>query len=338
MFVLMEPACSREDIDRVLGALPKMDAIGRLSGSDSARIIEVLEAGPALDRDVLQNLPAVARVLDSPADVIASIHESPLQPMIIPLGPHGTVGGRTLAIIAGPCSVEDEHRLLDIAHAVAAAGGVALRGGAFKPRTAPCSFQGLGQRGLEILARVREQTGLAVVTEVMAAEQIEPVVAVADVLQVGSRNMHNTPLLRAVGAQPKPVLLKRGWSATLEEFVAAAEYIRQAGNPQVILCERGIRTFEDYVRNTLALAIVPAARRQSGLPIIVDPSHGTGRADLVAPMCRAAIACGADGLLIEVHPAPARAWSDGDQTLDLTAFDELMVGLRRLAPACDREV
>ncbi|MEW6252811.1 MAG: N-acetylneuraminate synthase family protein, partial [Planctomycetota bacterium] len=199
-------------------------------------------------------------------------------------------------------------------------------------------FQGLGARALELLARVREKTGLAVVTEVMCIEQIARVREVADVLQVGSRNMHNTPLLRAVGEQDRPVLLKRGWSATLEEFLQAAEYVRQGGNDQIILCERGIRTFEDYARNTLALAIVPEVKRVSDLPIIVDPSHGTGRAALVAPMCRAAVACGADGLLIEVHPDPAQAWSDGAQTLRLDEFRDLMENLRALAAVCGREL
>ena len=216
------------------------------------------------------------------------------------------------------------------------AGAVGLRGGAFKPRTSPYAFQGHGEAGLKALARVREKTGLAIVTEVMSPDRVECVAEYTDVLQVGSRNMHNSPLLRAVGEQSKPVLLKRGWSATLEELLLAAEYILRAGNPNVILCERGIRTHEDYVRNTLALAVVPEIKRISRLPVIVDPSHGTGQAHLVTPMSRAALACGADGLIVEVHPNPGQAWSDGEQALDFRQFDELMTQLRLIAAACER--
>ena len=338
MFIVMQPDCSRDDVDRVLKALPEMGAIGRVNAAGAPGVIEVLEANAQLDRARLAVMPAVRGVFDQPTQVFRASHPVAPQPLVVPVGAKATIGGRQLAIIAGPCSVENEQRLLDTAQAAAAAGAVALRGGAFKPRTAPYTFQGLGDRALAMLDRVRAKTGLAVVTEVMSVEQLEHVAAVADVLQIGSRNMHNTPLLRAVGEQPKPVLLKRGWSATLEEYLFAAEYVRQAGNPNVILCERGIRTFEDYVRNTLALAIVPEVKRRSGLPIIVDPSHGTGKAELVAPMCRAAIACGADGLMVEIHPAPEKAWSDGGQSLDLPAFAELMQSLSKLAETCDREL
>jgi 3-deoxy-7-phosphoheptulonate synthase len=246
------------------------------------------------------------------------------------------MGGKKLGIIAGPCSVESTEGLLKIAAAVAELGAVALRGGAFKPRTSPYSFQGNEERALEMLARAREKTGLAIVTEVMSAEQIELVQPYADVLQIGSRNMHNSAVLKAAGHQPKPVLLKRGWSATLGEFLLAAEYVIQAGNSNVILCERGIRAHEEYVRNTLALAVVPEVKRISRLPIIVDPSHGTGQAHLVAPMSKAAIACGADGLLIEVHTDPSQAWSDGPQTLDVDQFRSLMAGLKPFAEAAGR--
>jgi 3-deoxy-7-phosphoheptulonate synthase len=338
MFVVMERDCSPQDIDRVLEILPSMEAVGHLSEGAEQCVIEVLEAGPGVDRERLEKLPAVARVLDDPQQVFMACHAPNKSTAEVPLGPRAVVGGKRLAVIAGPCSVEDEARLLETAQAVSAAGAVGLRAGAFKPRTAPYSFQGLGERGLEMLARVREQTGLAVVTEVMSVEQIDCVAAVADVLQVGSRNMDNTPLLRGLRKKGKPILLKRSWSATLEEFLLAAEYIRQGGNRHVILCERGIRTFEEYVRNTLALAIVPEVKRVSGLPIIVDPSHGTGKTHLVAPMCRAAVACGADGLLIEVHPSPERAWSDGGQSLDPAAFAEMMKELKNIAAACGREL
>jgi 3-deoxy-7-phosphoheptulonate synthase len=338
MFVVMEPACSRRDIDRVLGLMSRHAVIGHVNAGAARCVIEALEADARLERGELERLPSVACVLDHPMQVRAACRDAERETVEVPIGPGGTIGGRRLAVIAGPCSVEDEGRLLETAQAVAEAGAVGLRGGAFKPRTAPYCFQGLGDSALEMLGRVRERTGLAVVTEVMCAEHIARVGAVADVLQVGSRNMHNTPLLRSLGEQEKPVLLKRGWSATLEEFLLAAEYVRQGGNSQVILCERGIRTFEEYVRNTLALAVVPEVKRVSDLPIIVDPSHGTGKAHLIPPMCRAALACGADGLLIEVHPSPERAWSDGAQSLDLDEFRKLMSGLRLLAGPCEREL
>jgi 3-deoxy-7-phosphoheptulonate synthase len=243
-----------------------------------------------------------------------------------------------VGIIAGPCSVESKSQTLEIAHAVKEAGAVALRGGAFKPRTNPYSFQGLAEEGLKILAEAREQTGLAVVTEVMAIDQVKLVADYADVLQVGARNMQNFNLLNAVGQQSKPVLLKRGMSATLEEFLLAAEYIMAKGNTQVMLCERGIRTYEDYVRNTLALAAVPELHRVSHLPVVVDPSQGTGKSYLVDSMCRAAIAAGADGLIIEVHNDPERALTDGAQSITPQQFAEMMAAIKRIATAVDREV
>jgi 3-deoxy-7-phosphoheptulonate synthase len=223
----------------------------------------------------------------------------------VPVGRH--VFGRDFVLIAGPCAVESEPQLLETARCVHRAGAQMLRGGAFKPRTTPDSFQGLGERGLEILRRARSETGLPIVTEVMDARQLDLVLGCADVLQVGSRNMQNFTLLRELGHVDRPVLLKRGMSATLEEWIGAAEYVLSGGNRRVILCERGIRTFGSATRNTLDLAIVPLAKARSGLPVIVDPSHATGRVDLVLPMSLAAVAAGADGLLIEVHPNPASA-------------------------------
>src|SRR5205823_3293193 len=214
------------------------------------------------------------------------------------------VGGTAVSVIAGPCAVEGREQILEIADIVKEAGATALRGGAFKPRTSPYSFQGLKERGLELLAEARERTGLAVVTEVMAPEQVPLVARYADVLQVGARNMQNYPLLEAVGGCDLPVLLKRGPSATMEEFLLAAEYILKQGNTQVMLCERGIRTFEDHTRFTLPLATVPFLHQTTHLPVVVDPSHGTGKASLVATMARAAIAAGADGLIVEIHPNP----------------------------------
>ncbi len=338
MIVVMKTTSSRRDVDDVVGLLQRMGATCRISEGSQCRVIELLETGDGFDRRRIEQVPLVQRVLDRPTPLLAAARQPADRTVEIRLGPRGSVGADRLAVIAGPCSVEDEDRLLETAVAVAEAGAVALRGGAFKPRSSPYSFQGHEERALEMLARAREVTGLGVVTEVMCCEHVERVRRFADVLQVGSRNMQNTPLLKAVGKQGKPVLLKRGWSATLEEFLLAAEYILHAGNPHVILCERGIRTHEEYVRNTLALAIVPEIQRISTLPVIVDPSHGTGRAHLVPPMCRAAVACGADGLLIEVHPTPTRAWSDGAQTLDLRQFRNLMKDLDRVAEACGRRL
>ena len=243
-----------------------------------------------------------------------------------------TIGGPELAIIAGPCSVEGERMLLETAVAVREAGAGLLRGGAFKPRTSPYSFQGLGSEALRLLAAVRAETKLPVVTEVMDPRQIELVAAHVDVLQVGARNMQNYSLLAELGRVRRPVLLKRGMSATLEELLLAAEYVMSHGNPHVVLCERGIRTFDTKTRNTFDVAAIPVLKRETHLPVIVDPSHAGGRADLVAPLAFAAVAAGADGLIVEVHPNPECALSDGDQSLTPAAFAEL---LRRLASFAD---
>ncbi len=248
------------------------------------------------------------------------------------------VGGERVAVIAGPCSVETEEQILATARAVKAAGATALRGGAFKPRTSPYSFQGLKEKGLELLALAREETGLAVVTEVLSPEQVPLVAEYADVLQIGARNMQNYLLLQAVGDSGKPVLLKRGHGATVDEFLLAAEYILDRGNQQVILCERGIRTFETHTRFTLPLATVPYLQERTHLPVIVDPSHGTGKASLVRPMARAAVAAGADGLIVEVHPRPEEAWSDGYQSINFDQFDQLMAECARVAEAIGRSI
>src|SRR5438128_3401536 len=248
------------------------------------------------------------------------------------------VGGPELAIVAGPCAVESRDQLLTVAHAVKAAGAQLLRGGAYKPRTSPYSFQGLGEEGLKILAEAREVTGLPVVTEAVDGEGVELVERYADAIQIGARNMQNFSLLKRAGRSRKPVVLKRGMSATLEEFLMSAEYILAEGNYQVILCERGVRTFSDFSRNTLDLAVVPAVKRMSHLPILVDPSHGTGRREKVAPLSRAAAAVGADGLMIEVHHDPNRALSDGPQSITPDMFDELVRDLRQIAPVIGRRL
>ncbi len=248
------------------------------------------------------------------------------------------IGGKEVVVMAGPCVVENEKQIFETAQQVKAAGAKILRGGAFKPRTSPYSFQGLGEEGLKLLAQAGKETGLAVVTEVMSVNQIELVGKYTDIFQVGARNMQNFVLLKELGKTKKPILLKRGMSATIEELLLSAEYILSQGNYEVILCERGIRTFENYTRNTLDLSAVPALKRLSHLPIIVDPSHATGRWRLVSPMAKAAIAVGADGLLIEVHPDPKSSLSDGAQTLRLDTFTQLMKELSPIVQAVGREL
>jgi 3-deoxy-7-phosphoheptulonate synthase len=248
------------------------------------------------------------------------------------------VGGKRIGVIAGPCSVESRDQILEVAHIVKEAGATGLRGGAFKPRTSPYSFQGLKEKGLQLLAEARDATGLAVVTEIMAAEHVELVSKYADVLQVGARNMQNYPLLEAVGGSGLPVLLKRGPAATMDEFLLAAEYILKTGNHNVMLCERGIRTFEEHTRFTLPLASVPYLQQTTHLPIVVDPSHGTGKASLVTAMAKAAVAAGADGLIVEIHPDPEKALSDGFQALTPAGFRQMMAECRKVAAAVDREL
>ncbi len=338
MIVVMNPRSSEEHVHHVVSLLDGIGTDSCVIRSATQTMIEVLGANGECDPAVLENAPMVDRVVPEVSAILAAGRQPDDRTIEVPLGANATVGGKKLAVIAGPCSVESSNQMLEIAQAVKEAGAVALRGGAFKPRTSPYSFQGHGEKGLEMLAQAREETGLAIVTEVMCCEQVGLVARYADVLQIGSRNMHNTCLLRTVGRQEKPILLKRGWSATLKEFLLAAEYVLAEGNRNVILCERGIRTCEEFVRNTLSLATVPEVKRISTLPIIVDPSHGTGRTYLVSPMSNAAVACGADGLLIEVHRNPHAAWSDGAQTLDLGEYAELMKKLRAFADAGGREL
>jgi 3-deoxy-7-phosphoheptulonate synthase len=247
-----------------------------------------------------------------------------------------TVGGRDVVVMAGPCSVESEAQVLEVAEVVKGSGAKILRGGAYKPRTSPYAFQGLKEQGLRYLAEARKRTGLPVVTEVLETESVEVVAEYSDILQIGARNIQNFSLLRRVGEIGKPVLLKRGMATTIQEFLLSAEYILAAGNPNVILCERGIRTFETSTRFTLDLNAVPVLKKLSHLPVVVDPSHGTGHWDLVAPMAKASVACGADGLIIEVHPRPEEALSDGPQSLKPSKFAQLMRELRPVAEAVGR--
>jgi 3-deoxy-7-phosphoheptulonate synthase len=284
-----------------------------------------------------ETLPGVASVLPILAPYKVASREVQAEPTVVKAGPL-VVGGRSVGVIAGPCSVESVEQIVGTARAVQAAGATGLRGGAFKPRTSPYSFQGMKEKGLELLAEARSATGLAIVTEVVAPEDVPLVARYADVLQVGARNMQNYRLLEAVGHVQTPVLLKRGPAATVEELLLAAEYILDAGNRQVMLCERGIRTFETHTRFTLPLATVPWLHARTHLPVVVDPSHGTGHANLVESMAAASVAAGADGLIVEVHPDPKCASSDGAQTLDFAAFGRMMDVCRRVAEAVGRSL
>ncbi len=289
----------------------------------------------ALEAPVFESLPGVLEVIPVSHAYKLVSREVKSEASVVDVG-GVPVGGAQLTVVAGPCAVETEEQTLIIARAVKAAGAHLLRGGAFKPRTSPYSFQGLGLEGLRILARAREATGLPVVTEAVDNESLDLVEEYADAIQIGARNMQNFSLLRRAGRARKPVILKRGMSATLEEFLMSAEYILSEGNYSVILCERGVRTFSDFSRNTLDLAVVPAVKRLSHLPILVDPSHGTGRREKVAPLSRAAAAVGADGLMIEVHHDPNRALSDGPQSITPDMFAALFKDLQQIAPVIGR--
>jgi 3-deoxy-7-phosphoheptulonate synthase len=340
MIVVMQQGATEKQIDHVVGLIREFGLTEHVIKGTERTVIAAIGDDRAKNKENIENVPGVEKVMPVLAPYKMASREVKKERTVVSLG--GTLGasagGKKICVIAGPCSVESREQLLRCAQEVKEAGATALRGGAFKPRTSPYAFQGLGEKGLEILAEAREKTGLAVVTEVMAVDQVELVCKYADVLQVGARNMQNYNLLWKVGEQQKPVLLKRGLSASLEEFLLAAEYIMSRGNPHVILCERGIRTFESYCRNTLPLAIVPEVHRISHLPIVIDPSQGTGHAHLVPDMCKAAVAAGADGLIIEAHDDPEHALTDGAQSVTPQALKQTMVTLKKIAAAVDREI
>lgn len=341
MIVVMKPGSTSQQVDHVVQLVKEMGLKDHVIVGTERTVVACVGDDRAKDIGRLEQSGGVDRVVPILASYKMASSEVKKDRTVIPLGGTlgGAVGGTKIPVMAGPCSVESKQQILEVAHAVKEAGAVALRGGAFKPRTSPYSFQGLAEEGLKYLAEAREQTGLAIVTEVMSIDQIPAVVEYADVLQIGARNMQNFNLLAKIGLTRKPVLLKRGMSATLEEFLLAAEYILAGGNTQVMLCERGIRTFEtDYVRNTLPLAIVPELHKRSHLPVVVDPSHGTGKSHLVPDMCRASIACGADALILEVHDDPEHAMTDGAQSMNFKQFAEMMKSIKRIAAAVDREV
>ena len=339
MIVVMDSGATRDHVDHVIKMIEEMGLKSHPIFGTDRTVVAAIGDKRNVDKSRLEQAPFVDKVVEILAPYKRASLEVRGERSTIAISPGGfAFGGSKIGVIAGPCSVEDRTKLIEVAHAVKEAGAIGLRGGAFKPRTDPYSFRGLGEPGLEILAEARDQTGLIICTEVMDVNDVALVAKYADILQIGARNMHNFNLLVAAARANKPIMLKRGWSATFDEFLLAAEYIMNEGNERVLLCERGIRTHESYVRNTLPLAIIPAVRRRSHLPIVIDPSHGTGHAYMVPSMCRAAVAAGADGLLIEVHGDPERALTDGAQSLTPEVFAATMRELARIATAVDRSV
>jgi 3-deoxy-7-phosphoheptulonate synthase len=335
MLIVMDAAASAEDIARVVDTVQELGLQAHPIPGAQRTAIGITGNRGSVDRGAFENLPGVAEVIPVSAPYKLVSREAKRENTVVSI--RGVpVGGPSLALAAGPCAVETEDRAIRIGRSVRDSGANLYRGGAFKPRTSPYSFQGLGVEGLKILSRVREETGLPIVTEVLDTETVEVVAEHADCLQVGARNMQNFSLLKKLGRIRKPVLLKRGMSATIEELLLSAEYLLAEGNYDVILCERGVRTFADHTRNTLDLSAVPYVQRISHLPILVDPSHGTGKRAKVLPLSRAAVAVGADGVLIEVHDEPEHALSDGPQAILPDMFHELVVQLRRLAPVVGR--
>ncbi len=326
----MKAQAAQADINRVCQRIEALGFKAHIIPGEQRTAIGVTGNSGPLDPAEFEDLPNVADAIRvSKAYKLVSRETKPENTVVSVNGVR--VGGGKLVLCGGPCAVESRAQILESAHAVKAGGGELLRGGAYKPRTSPYSFQGLAEEGLRYLAEAREETGLGIVTEAIDVETFNLVESYADCVQIGARNMQNFSLLRRAGRSPKPILLKRGMSSTLEEFLMAAEYILSEGNYQVILCERGVRTFADHTRNTLDLSVVPAVQSLSHLPIIVDPSHGTGKRDKVVPMALASVAAGASGLIVEVHPAPERALSDGYQSLDPAQFAEMAAECRAIA-------
>jgi 3-deoxy-7-phosphoheptulonate synthase len=336
MIILMKQEATLAELSRVIRTLEDRGFRPRPSHGAKGTVIGVMEAS-STDLVDVETLPGVEQVSPLSSKFKLVSRDFKAEPTVVRIGDL-EVGSKEFVVMAGPCAVETRENYLETARHVAACGGHALRGGAFKPRTSPYSFQGLGEEGLQIMAAAREETGLPIVTEVVSPSAVPLVARYADILQIGARNMQNYALLEAVGSQRNPVLLKRGLMSTIEELLLAAEYLMSNGNNQVMLCERGIRTFERATRNTLDLSAIPVIRESSHLPVIIDPSHAVGHVAYVPDMARAAVAAGADGIIIETHPVPAKAFSDGQQSLDFPAFAELMDSLRPIAEAVGRKM
>ena len=346
MILVFRPRCTKEEVAHAEQHLKELGFEPHTLFGVERTVIAAIGDDRVTTKEHLETIPGVERVLPILAPYKLASKEIRPETSVFQLGGPGpqarptqtrvAIGGKKIPVIAGPCSVEGRQEVLEVAQAVKECGASALRAGAFKPRTSPYQFQGLAEEGLEYLAEARAATGLPIVTEVLTPADVPLVAKYADCLQIGTRNMQNFMLLRACGEVQTPVLLKRGMSATLEEYLLAAEYILTSGNKSVILCERGIRTFEQYVRNTFALAVIPALKEKTHLPVLADPSHGTGVRSLVPPMSKAAVACGADGILVEVHPNPEKAKTDGQQTLSVAEFGKLMQELKPVAEAVGR--
>ncbi|MBN1353416.1 MAG: 3-deoxy-7-phosphoheptulonate synthase [Candidatus Omnitrophica bacterium] len=338
MIIVLKPGATKEQIKYVVDKIKKMGLKPWISKGVERSIIGVIGAEDAIRLEPLEVFPGVEKVMPILKPYKLVSRDFKKENTVIDLGDSVKIGAEELIVMAGPCSVENEGLLIDIAKKVKAAGAKILRGGAFKPRTSPYSFQGLGEEGLKYLKRAKEETGLLIVTELMDSRNIDLMEKYTDIIQIGARNMQNFDLLKEVGRSKKPVLLKRGMSNTVKEFLMSAEYILSEGNFNVILCERGIRTFEDSTRFTLDISAVPLVKNLSHLPCIVDPSHATGKWGLVPPCARAAVAAGCDGLIVEVHPSPENAFSDGVQSLYPEKFSEMMLELREVAKAVGRAI
>ncbi|MEM8866202.1 MAG: 3-deoxy-7-phosphoheptulonate synthase [Planctomycetota bacterium] len=337
MIVVMKRGASEQDIKHAIKQVESLGLKANVLYGSERTVIAAIGDERVTGVQSLESAAGVDSVMPVLAPYKMASREAHEATSVVTAGSL-SVGGEQIGVMAGPCSVEDEEQIIASAKAVKAAGATALRGGAFKPRTSPYSFQGMKEDGLKLLAAARDETGLAIVTEVVASEDVELVGEYADVLQIGARNMQNYRLLEACGRSHRAVLLKRGPSATIDEMLLAAEYILDGGNSNVMLCERGIRTFEAHTRFTLPLASVPYLQQKTHLPVVIDPSHGTGHTSLVPAMSKAAIAAGADGLIVEVHPDPENAKSDGYQSLPFPMFDQMMADCRRVAEAVDRKL
>ena len=336
MIIVMKPHSPDAQINAVVDHIQSLGYRAHLSKGEETTIIGVIGDDRPIDRTLFETLDGVEKTVAILKPFkLASRDMHPADTLVSFNGVE--VGGLKVAIIAGPCSVESRQQIIETAHAVKEAGAAALRGGAFKPRTSPYSFQGLGEEGLQYLAEAREATGLPVITEAMATEHVALVAKYADVIQIGARNMQNYPLLNAAGEARIPVLLKRGMMSTIEELLMSAEYILAKGNTQIMLCERGIRTFEKYTRNTTDINAVPVLKQMTHLPVILDPSHSTGKWEYVAAIAKAGVAAGADGIIVEVHPNPSHALSDGAQSLKPEKFAQLVKDIKRVAEAVDRQ-
>jgi 3-deoxy-7-phosphoheptulonate synthase len=334
----MQHDATAKDVDRVVSIIQEMGYEARPMPGAQRTAVGLVGNDGRVDASRLEALPGVAQIIHVSQPYKQVSREWRAENTVVEIAPGVAFGGDAVVVIGGPCSVESEEQILSAARIVKAAGGTALRGGAFKPRSSPYSFQGMGKKGLQLLAKAGKETGLPVVTEAMDAEGAELVAELAACIQIGARNMQNYSLLKTVGRMKKPVMLKRGMAATINDLLLSAEYILAEGNENVILCERGVRSFDPAARNMLDLTAIPIVHRLSHLPIIADPSHGTGLRDKVIPMARAAVAAGADGVLIEVHPEPDRALSDGAQSLYPDQFTQLVSELRAVATAIGRSI